>query len=170
MDITTPFKIEFLTIKTKNFLKKKKLIIKELKKYPEERQRNFNSNRGNGKLSRPFSKIFGEELSQINSNGITLTDTWSVTYEKGDFHSPHNHGSIGFAGILYLDLHKNSPRTTYIQPWNNEKDKSLLYTPKVKAGDIIIVPKFIFHYSEVNFLTFKKRIISFDFLLGQHLN
>ena len=49
---------------------------------------------------------------------------------------------------------------------NNEKDKSVLYTPEVKAGDMIIVPKFIFHYSEVNFLSFKKRIISFDFKLN----
>ena len=166
MDITTPFKIEFRTIKTKNFAKKKKLIIKELKKHPEERQRSFSSNRGSGKLSRPFSKIFGEELSQISFHGITITDTWSVTYDKGDFHVPHNHGSVGYAGILYLDFHKNSPRTTYIQPWNNEKDKSLLYTPDVKAGDMIIVPKFILHYSETNLLSFKKRIISFDFLTG----
>ena len=163
MDITTPFKIEFLKIKTKNFAKKKKLIIKELKKHPEERQRSFNSNRGSGKLSRPFSKIFSEELSQISFHGITITDTWSVTYDKGDFHVPHNHGSTGYAGILYLDLHKDSPGTTYIQPWNNENDKSLLYTPKVKPGDMVIVPKFIFHYSEVNPISFKKRIISFDF-------
>ena len=167
MDITTPFKIEFIKIKTKNFAKKKKLIIKELKKHPEKRQRNFSSNRGDGKLSRPFSKIFQEELSQISFHGLTLTDTWSVTYEQGDFHSPHNHGSIGYAGILYLDMKPKSPKTTYIQPWNNEKDKSVLYTPEVKAGDMIIVPKFISHYSEVNFLTFKKRIISFDFLTGR---
>ena len=166
MDITIPFKIKFLTIKTKNFAKKKKLIIEELKKHPEERQKNFNSNRGNRELALSFAKIFTEELSHVAKHyrsNLTITDSWSVTYDKGDFHVPHNHGSTGYAGILYLDLHKDSPGTTYIQPWNNENDKSLLYTPKVKPGDMVIVPKFIFHYSEVNPISFKKRIISFDF-------
>jgi hypothetical protein len=168
MDISTPFKIEFITIKTKNFAKKKKLIVEELKKYPEKRFRNFFSNRDNNKLSLSLASTFKEEFINIGKHfggNITLNSSWSVTYDKGDFHLPHNHGSIGYAGILYLDLQKQSPKTTYIQPWNNEKDKTLLYTPKVKPGDIVIAPKFILHYSEVNFLSFKKRIISFDFKL-----
>ena len=45
MDIDIPFRIEFLTIKTNNFKEKKKLIKKELKKYPEKRFENFYSNR-----------------------------------------------------------------------------------------------------------------------------
>ena len=58
MDITTPFKIEFLTIKTKNFTKKKKLIVEELKKYPEKRFRNFSSNRDDNKLSLSLASTF----------------------------------------------------------------------------------------------------------------
>ena len=164
MDITTPFKIEFLKIKTKNFAKKKELIIKELKKHPEERQRSFNSNRGSGKLSRPFSKIFSEELSQISFHGITITDTWSVTYDKGDFHVPHNHGSVGYAGILYLDLPEGSSVTNYIQPWNNiETDTTIYYPLPVSEGQIIVVPQFLQHFSPPhNAKKGKKRIISFD--------
>ena len=48
MNIDTPFKIEFLTIQTNNFKEKKKLINKELKKYPEKRLENFYSNRDKG--------------------------------------------------------------------------------------------------------------------------
>ena len=39
MDIDIPFKIEFITIKTKNFKEKKRLIKKELKKYPDKKIR-----------------------------------------------------------------------------------------------------------------------------------
>ena len=61
---------------------------------------------------------------------------------------------------------KNSPSTTYIQPWNNEKDYSVLRAPHVKSGDIMIVPQHLWHYSEPNKIKFKKRIISFDFTLN----
>ena len=59
----------------------------------------------------------------------------------------------------------DSPKTTYIQPWNNENDKSVLYTPHVTSGDIMIVPQYLWHYTEPNKIKFKKRVISFDFSL-----
>jgi len=90
---------------------------------------------------------------------------WSVTYDKEHYHVPHNHSSKGYSGIIYLQMKKDSPRTTYIQPWNNEKDESVLYSPEVKQGDIMIVPQFLTHYTEPNKTFFKKRIISFDFKL-----
>ena len=89
----------------------------------------------------------------------------AVTYDKGHYHVPHNHGSKGYAGIIYLQIKKDSPKTTYIQPWNDEKDKSVLYTPEVKEGDIMIVPQFLMHYTTPNTTYIKKRIISFDFKL-----
>ena len=103
--------------------------------------------------------------TKFNSK-INLKRTWSVTYDKGDYHIAHNHGSLGYAGILYLRMKKGSPGTTYIQPWNNEKDQSVLYEPEVKEGDIMIVPQFLTHFTKPNKLYFKKRIISFDFTLN----
>ena len=96
---------------------------------------------------------------------IKLDRAWSVTYNKGDYHVPHNHGSIGYCGILYLDMHKDSPVTTYIQPWNDENDRTKLYKPPVEEGDIVIVPQYLWHYTEPNEIKFKKRIISFDFTI-----
>ena len=58
---------------------------------------------------------------------------------------------------------KKSPATTYIQPWNNERDQSVLYTPPVEAGDIMIVPQFLMHYTTPNKTYIKKRILSCDF-------
>ena len=65
----------------------------------------------------------------------------------------------------YLRMSKDSPKTTFIQPWNNELDQSVLYTPPVETGDILITPQFVTHYTEPNKTNFKKRIISFDFHL-----
>ena len=162
------FNIEFFKIKCCNFKNKKKALIKELKKYPEMPFPNFYSNKNKSQLSEAFTKIFKDEFNLIRTKyncPITLYNTWSVTYKKGNYHVPHNHGSIGYAGILYLDMHKDSPPTTYIQPWSDENDQTKLYKPPVEEGDLMIVPQFLMHYTEPNKIKFKKRIVSFDFKL-----
>tara|TARA_R100000231_G_scaffold2484_1_gene4449 strand:+ start:898 stop:1425 length:528 start_codon:yes stop_codon:yes gene_type:complete len=165
-EINPVFKIEFFKIKSVNFKSKKKAIVKLLKKYPETSFDNFSSNRNTSQIASDFVKIFKDEFLLIKAkydNELDVYDAWSVTYKKGDYHVPHNHGSIGYCGILYLDMHKDSPTTTYIQPWNNEKDMTQLCQPPVEEGDIMIVPQFLYHYSEPNKINFKKRILSFDF-------
>ena len=127
---------------------------------------NFYSNRNKASFIPQLQEIFKDEFNLIRikyNSKINITRAWSVTYDKGHYHVPHNHSSQGYAAIMYLQMKKDSPKTTYIQPWNNEKDKSVLYTPDVKEGDIMIVPQFVTHYTEPNKIYFKKRILSFDF-------
>jgi hypothetical protein len=164
--VESVFKIKFFKIKCINFKQKKKTIENVLKKYPEISFNNFYSNKNKSKITKDLQNIFKDEFMIINSyynRKVKLNTAWSVTYKKGDYHIPHNHGSKGYAGILYLNMHKDSPCTTYIQPWNNENDKTVLYKPFVEEGDIVIVPQFLLHYTEPNLISFKKRIISFDF-------
>ena len=163
------FKIEFFKIQCVNFENKREQIEKLFEQYPEVRLENFNSNRNKSNMSWELQEVFKDEFNLIRTkfnSKINLKRTWSVTYDKGDYHIAHNHGSLGYAGILYLRMKKGSPGTTYIQPWNNEKDESVLYEPEVKEGDIMIVPQFLTHFTKPNKLYFKKRIISFDFTLN----
>ena len=169
-EIEPVFKIEFFKIKCIDFKNKKKKLEKALARYPEMPQANFNSNRNKCSIHTEFREIFKDEFNLITTkfnSKILLQRVWSVVYHKGHYHVPHNHSSQGYAGILYLDMKPNSPKTTYIQPWNNENDRSVLYTPEVNEGDIMIVPQFLTHYTELNKINFKKRILSFDFILGR---
>ena len=171
-EIEPIFKIEFFKIKCIDFNNKKKKLKKILKRYPEMPRGNFSSNRDKCSIITEFREIFKDEFSLIRAkfnSKILLQRVWSVTYNKGDYHVPHNHSSTGYCGILYLDMKPDSPKTTYIQPWNSQEDRSVLYTPPVKPGDIMIVPQFLMHYSTPNPIKFKKRILSFDFLLEQVL-
>ena len=163
------FKIEFFKIQCVDFENKREQIEKLFLQYPEIRLENFYSNRNKSNMSWELQEVFKDEFNLITTkfnSKINLKRTWSVTYDKGDYHIAHNHGSLGYAGILYLRMKKGSPGTTYIQPWNNEKDQSVLYEPEVKEGDIMIVPQFLTHFTKPNKLYFKKRIISFDFTLN----
>ena len=167
-EIEPVFKIEFFKIECINFKNKKKKLEKVLERYPEMPQANFCSNRDKCSINTEFREIFKDEFSLIRAkfnSKILLQRVWSVIYNKGDYHVPHNHSSTGYCGILYLDMKPDSPKTTYVQPWNNQEDRSVLYTPQVKSGDIVIVPQFLMHYTEPNKINFKKRILSFDFVL-----
>jgi len=168
-EIEPIFKIELFKIQCIDFKNKKKKLEKVLKRYPEMPQDNFSSNRNKCDIRTEFKEIFKDEFSLIKAkfnSKILLQRVWSVVYNKGDYHVPHNHSSTGYCGILYLDMKPDSPKTTYIQPWNNEKDYSVLRAPRVKSGDMVIVPQFLMHYTEPNKIKFKKRILSFDFILS----
>jgi len=168
-EIEPVFKIEFFKIKCCKFKDKREHIEEVLKMYPEIPFPNFYSNRNKSDITWQLQEIFKEEFSLIRTkynSKIDVTRAWSVTYDKGHYHVPHNHSSRGYAGIIYLRQRKDSPKTTYIQPWNNEEDKSVLYSPNVEEGDIMIVPQFITHYTEPNKTSFKKRIVAFDFTLN----
>ena len=167
-EIEPVFKIEFFKIQCINFKNKKKKLEKALARYPEMPQANFGSNRGKCSINTEFREIFKDEFSLIRAkfnSKILLQRVWSVVYNKGDYHVPHNHSSTGYCGILYLDMHKKSPATCYLQPWNNDKDRSVIHEPEVEEGDIVIIPQHIVHFTRPNPVSFKKRIISFDFKL-----
>ena len=98
--------------------------------------------------------------------GIQINDIWSVSYKKGDYHTPHDHGSVGLAGILYLNMPKNAPVTQYIQPWNDWQSDRTIYRPiPVIEGTIVVTPKFIRHFTEPSKESKLKRVISWDMSL-----
>ena len=164
------FNIPYWKIQIINFEEKKKELIKILESYPEEKKgiQEFATNRQNNRsgLIEHFISIMSEEMSALSNEikkDLAVSEIWSVSYDKGDNHQPHNHGSMGLTGILYLNLPKDSPVTDYIQPWQNyETDECWYVKVPIVEGDIVIVPSFVFHFSNPNKSNSKKRIISWD--------
>ena len=174
------FNIPCWKIQTINFEEKKKKLTKLLESYPEKpidiknwinissHLQEFTTNRQSDRsgLAEQFTSIMSEEMEDISKSiqkSFAIPEIWSISYGKGDYHSPHNHSSIGLTGILYLDLPKDSPVTTYIQPWNDiEQDTAQLVVLPMSEGDIAIVPSFVLHFSKPNKSNSKKRVISWD--------
>lgn len=164
------FEVPMWSLPSINFKKKKEQLVKLLKNYPEKRTgiQNFTTNRQSPRpnLKEAFTNIYEEELGMLVESvkaDVAIEDIWSVSYKKGDYHSPHNHGTIGFAGILYLEFPEGSQPTNYIQPWQSiSNDTTIFNTLPVKEGDIVIVPKFINHFSPPHKGKKQKRIISWD--------
>lgn len=153
-----------------NWLEKKQQITDILNAYPEVKQPNthFASNRQYNRdgLREAFLNIFNEEITKFQAQiqqEIIIEDIWSVLYVKDDFHIPHNHGSTGYAGLVYLDFDNQSSNTYYLQPWNNlTTDHTDISFLNIREGSMVIMPKFITHYTLPHKSTNPKRILSFD--------
>ena len=168
------FNIPFWGIRIINFEEKKKELVKLLESYPEEKEKygeregEFATNRQTDRsgLVEQFASIMNQELEGFSKEikkDFAIIEIWSVSYAQGDSQSAHNHSSMGLSGILYLDLPKDSPETTYIQPWTDHETDTVRYIEiPIAEGDIVIVPSFVLHFSEPNKSKNKKRIISWD--------
>ena len=166
----TIFNIQMWSIPTLNFKNKKPQLEKLCKAFPEKKHgiQPFYTNRQRDRsgFAEAFNNIMSEELGMLSQKlkkDIQIQDIWSVSYKKGDYHTPHNHGSVGLTGILYLNLPKDGEVTQYIQPWNDwYTDRTIYYPYKVTEGDIVVLPRFIRHFTEPSKLKQIKRIISWD--------
>ena len=164
------FNIPYWKIQTINFKKKKKELAMLLESYPEEKKglQEFATNKQSNRsgLIEEFASIMNEEMSGLSNEikkDFAIIDIWSVSYAQGDYQISHNHSSTGLSGILYLNLPKDSPKTVYTQPWNDYETDTVRYVKvPIVEGDIVVVPSFIFHFSNPNKSNSKKRIISWD--------
>ena len=168
------FNIPFWGIQIINFEEKKKELVKLLESYPEEKEKygeiegEFATNRPTDRsgLVEGFFSIMKQELEDFSKEikkDFAITEIWSVSYAQGEYQSAHNHSSVGLSGLLYLDLPKDSPKTTYIQPWTDHETDTVRHVEvPIIEGDIIIVPSFVLHFSKPNKSNSKKRIISWD--------
>ena len=165
------FEIPLWHIKVSNFSEKKKQIEDLFQEYKEEKTgiQNFFTNKSkikNPSVNAKFVDILTKEIELISQevkSDVGLIDVWTLSYENGDYHTPHCHGHSGITAILYLNLPENSPNTTYIQPWIDIKTNvTKQLNIDVKEGDIVVVPSFILHFSSPNKSDKIKRIVSWD--------
>jgi hypothetical protein len=178
----TLFNIPFWGIRIINFEEKKKKLVKLLESYPEEKEKydemkegEFATNRQIDRtgLVEQFGSVMKQELEDFSreiNKDLAIIDIWSVSYETGDSQSVHNHSSVGLTGILYLDLPKDSPITTYMQPWTDHETDTIRHADiPIIEGDIVIVPSFVLHFSSPNNSKNKKRIISWDMKMNPQI-
>lgn len=163
------FQIPLIAVDINDWKNKKNTIIELFEDYPEKKIgiQNFHTNKEivDAAAMISFTNIFNDELKEIANyfkKDITLASVWTVTYEIGDYQTVHNHGSIGLTGIIYLDHNEHSPKTMFVQPWNDcFSDRTIYGNFDDIEGKMILVPSFVNHFSGP-VIEGKKRIISFD--------
>jgi len=153
---------------------KKKGLLKRLKdeKFVRTSLQTFETDRktNNKSYIHFFKDLISPQLFEFCQEAqvtCSMTDCWTVKYQKGDQQSVHNHRSWGFSGILYVDYDPkvHSP-TCFIAPWQDPRTDttSLIFPQDVKEGTIIIVPSYTLHFVRPNQSRKQRTVIAFDLL------
>ena len=112
-------------------------------------------------VERPYLKFFNEIINPIteemckrlNSSYYEILYTWFQQYNHGDVHNWHNHTGSQFANVFFVELEDNSIGTEFLDP---------KYNIKVKEGDLITFPSYLYHRSPINLTKNRKTVISFN--------
>ena len=153
---------------------KKKGLLKRIKeeKFIRTDLQSFETDRQTSKKSylhyfQDFIKSELMEFCQEAKVTCSMTDCWTVRYQKGDYQSVHNHKSWGFSGILYVEFDpKVHTPTCFIAPWQNPRNDttSFSYPRNVREGTLFIAPSYAMHFASSNETKKPRTIISFDLL------
>ncbi len=174
------FSIPLIRYKIENWEHNKKRILDALP--PEELHKGYNNGRNDQgmitdyhaqhdhkeelapyipvvvNIIKPYLKQFAPDIP------IHFTDIWYQKYYKHDYHMTHNHGGVGWSGIIYVELDADSHDSTYFfPPFGNPFDgANNEYKPKVEEGDMLLFPSSILHESSINRTDKRRTIISYN--------
>ena len=89
--------------------------------------------------------------SEIKYSGEMVAEIWFQKYYENQFHSPHNHGAIGYSSVLYINFDKKiHDGTRFLAPFNDPDGKHIEFAPDVDEGSLIFFPSYLNHYTLPN--------------------
>ena len=119
---------------------------------------NFKSDRHTKKnrYSLDFEQIFEQELNKFKEEAkisrLRVSDVWTIKYtQRNEGHCPHNHGSRGYSGLMYLEYDpKVHEPTKFIGPWNDPVTDmtKLTHIRDARPGVMYIWPSSLIHYAD----------------------
>ena len=114
-----------------------------------------------------FEELAKEELHLIQDKlggPFYIDGLWFQMYEKTNYMPAHNHGSVGYSSVLFVDFDSEEhSATNFLAPFNDFIHGTTLgYQPEVKEGTMIFFPSVILHDVLPNKSTKQRTIISFN--------
>ncbi len=93
-----------------------------------------------------------------------VSAAWFEKLEKDMNHPVHNHGSIGFSSVCYVEFDPSIHLSTiFLSPFSSFLTGQLMHhQPEVKEGDIVFFPSFLLHYAPTNTTDKSRLIFSFN--------
>ena len=114
------------------------------------------------KVLRPYLEDFFKKYNITEPRIATL---WCQKYKSGDYHGPHDHGSIGYSAVLYAKMNsKVHASTQFFSPFPTEKGSKVSTSIQVKEGDLIIFPAHLLHMAPPHYDDEMRVIFSFNLI------
>jgi hypothetical protein len=126
----------------------------------------------NNKIVSEVVDILGDEIKkfmfEIGINDCNIKTAWFEKSTEGNYHIPHNHGSLGYSSVCYISYDKleHTP-TQFISPFNNFITGDILkYSSKeIDEGSLIFFPSSMIHYTNPNKSKKDRLVLSFNLKL-----
>ena len=89
--------------------------------------------------------------TEVKYSGEMDADIWFQKYYENQFHSPHNHGAIGYSAVLYINFDKRIHEgTRFLAPFNDPDGNHVEFAPDVDEGSLIFFPSYLYHFTIPN--------------------
>ena len=89
--------------------------------------------------------------TEVKYSGEMDADIWFQKYYENQFHSPHNHGAIGYSAVLYINFDKRIHEgTRFLEQFNDQDGNHIEFVPDVDEGSLIFFPSYLYHYTLPN--------------------
>ncbi len=89
--------------------------------------------------------------TEVKYSGEMDADIWFQKYYENQFHSPHNHGAIGYSSVLYINFDKRMhDGTRFLAPFNDPDGNHVEFAPDVDEGSLIFFPSYLYHFTIPN--------------------
>ena len=139
MKVHHPFKITLLHYTVPNWSYYKPILLESLPPY----ERNGDTvstdylDKSKSKYFDIFDKFIEPVLTEFRrdiGHEVYIRNVWTQRAKKRDHHCPHNHGSSGWAAVLYADYNPDiHSATTFISPFTEfSSGDHMDFTPNVK--------------------------------------
>lgn len=105
---------------------------------------------------KPYIEEIIDTIIPDNKKNLYVSNAWYHQYTKLNYYHWHDHPSIRWALIYYVELSDTCPRTEFVNYYGDHT------YPNVKEGDILIFPAWMKHRSPPNLGNNRKTILSFN--------
>ena len=96
---------------------------------------------------------------------LAIDSMWFETSLRGNYHAAHNHGSLGYSAVLFVDYDPAVHRPTrFLAPFHNFHTGGLMeHVPDdVDEGTLLIFPAAVIHDTQINQSDTPRTIVSFN--------
>lgn len=106
-----------------------------------------------------------DEFGEDYPAEVEISSMWFERSLRSDYHGAHNHGSLGFSAVLFLEFDSIEHKPTrFIAPFNGFYSGGLIeYRPEgVNEGTLLMWPAILLHDIEPNRSDNQRTIIAFN--------
>ena len=112
----------------------------------------------------------GDTVYDEETHGMVVTSAWIEQAQTFHQHLPHDHGHELFSCILYAEYDEEThDPVSIISPYKSPEGMTFHYNPRVREGDIVVIPGNVLHYTTQNRSVKPRTVIVFNLMFKAYV-